>query len=98
LIVANPPYLSDRETAEAPHEVRDFEPMTALSSGVDGTTDLSQIVAQAHVHLNPGGMLACETGIAQRDFLVEAAGKAGYARSESLRDLTGRDRYFLAFV
>ncbi|HEY4246685.1 MAG TPA: peptide chain release factor N(5)-glutamine methyltransferase [Lacunisphaera sp.] len=98
LIVANPPYLSDRETAEASPEVREFEPMTALSSGVDGTADLSQIVAQARVHLNPGGMLACETGIAQRDFLVEAAGKAGYARSESLQDLTGRNRYFLAFV
>ncbi|MEO6992380.1 MAG: peptide chain release factor N(5)-glutamine methyltransferase [Lacunisphaera sp.] len=98
LIVANPPYLSDQETAEASPEVRAFEPMAALSSGVAGTTDLSQIVAQARAHLSPGGMLACETGVAQRDFLVEAATKAGYASSESLRDLTGRDRYFLAFV
>jgi release factor glutamine methyltransferase len=98
LIVANPPYLSDRETTEAPQEVREFEPMTALSSGVDGTADLSRIVSQARAHLNPGGMLACETGIAQRDFLVEAATKAGYAQTEFLQDLSGRERYFLAFV
>lgn len=98
LIVANPPYLSDKETAEAPQEVREFEPMAALSAGADGTTDLSRIVSQARAHLNSGGMLACETGIAQRDFLVEAASKAGYARTESLQDLTGRERYFLAFM
>ncbi len=98
LIVANPPYLSDKETAETPQEVREFEPMTALSSGVDGTTDLSQIVSQARVHLTPGGMLACETGMAQRDFLGEAATTAGYLRMESRKDLTGRERYFLAFV
>ncbi len=98
LIIANPPYLSEKETAEAPQEVREFEPMTALSSGVEGTTDLSQIVAQAYARLNSGGMLACETGIAQREFLVEAATKAGYGRTESLQDLTGRERYFLAFV
>lgn len=98
LIVANPPYLSDRETAEAPQEVREFEPMTALSSGVDGTTDLSRIISQAPAHLDAGGMLACETGVAQQDFLTEAAGKAGYVRTESLQDLTGRERYFLAFV
>ena len=36
--------------------------------------------------------------IAQHGHLLERAQAAGYLRTESLRDLTGRDRYLLAFV
>lgn len=98
LVVANPPYLSDVETNEATPEVRDFEPVSALSAGPDGATALSLIVTQAKTRLVAGGLLACETGIAQHAALASLADKSGYLRTESLRDLTGRDRYFLAFV
>jgi release factor glutamine methyltransferase len=46
----------------------------------------------------PGGLLACETGIAEHAPLLELAAEAGFSRTESLRDLTGRNRYLLAFV
>jgi len=46
----------------------------------------------------PGGLLACETGIAQHAPLLKLATETGYARAESLRDLTGRERYLFAFV
>jgi release factor glutamine methyltransferase len=98
LIVANPPYLSDAETKEAPIEVRDFEPVSALSAGPDGAAALNLIIVQAQGRLPAGGVLACETGIAQHAALIELATKVGYVRMESLQDLTGRDRYFLAFV
>jgi len=98
LIVANPPYLSEQETKEALPEVREFEPVTALSAGADGLADLRTIIADGHSRLNAGGFIACETGIAQREKLTELAANTGYVRTESLQDLTGRDRYFLAFV
>lgn len=98
LIVANPPYLSDEETKETPPEVRDFEPISALSAGPDGAAALKLIIAQAKDRLSAGGVLACETGIAQHAALVELAGQSGYTRIESLQDLTSRDRYLLAFV
>ena len=98
LVVANPPYLSDEETRAAQPEVRDFEPAMALSAGANGAAALEQIIAGAKSRLAPGGMLACETGIAQHPHLMALAAQAGYARSESRRDLTGRDRYLLAFV
>jgi release factor glutamine methyltransferase len=98
LIIANPPYLSDEETRAAPPEVKDFEPVMALSAGPNSATALEQIIFGAHRHIAAGGLLACETGIAQHAQLQELAAKAGYARTESLRDLTGRDRYLLAFV
>jgi release factor glutamine methyltransferase len=97
LIVANPPYLSDGEVGAAQPEVKDFEPAMALSAGPDSAADLNVIIAQARPWLADGGLLACETGIAQHAQLLELAVKSGFARTESLRDLTGRDRYLLAF-
>lgn len=98
LIIANPPYLSDEETAATPPEVKDFEPHAALSAGPNGAADLERIIAAAKSYLSPGGLLACETGIAQHAALAALANAKGYARVESLKDLTGRDRYLLAFV
>jgi release factor glutamine methyltransferase len=96
LIVANPPYLSDEETATAQPEVRDFEPRMALSAGTNGAAALEHIIAQARPFLAAGGCLACETGIAQHAALLSQLAQAGYTGVESLRDLTGRDRFVLA--
>jgi release factor glutamine methyltransferase len=98
LIVANPPYLSEEETRSAPPEVRNFEPIAALASGPEGTMDLEHIIAAARPYLTANGLLACETGIAQHARLAGWASQHGFSRTESLRDLTGRDRFLLAFV
>lgn len=98
LIVANPPYLSDEETRAAQPEVKDFEPVMALSAGANSAAALERIIQGACSHLAPGGLLACETGIAQHPELLALGARAGFARTESLRDLSGRDRYLLAFV
>lgn len=98
LIVSNPPYLSDEETNAALPEVRDHEPKAALSAGVNGAAALELIIRESRARLSAGGLLALETGIAQHGQLLALANAAGYARSESHRDLTGRDRYVLAFV
>jgi release factor glutamine methyltransferase len=98
LIVANPPYLSDVEVGEAQPEVKDFEPHAALSAGPDSAADLRHILREAQPRLVPGGLLACETGIAQHGQLQTLATELGYGRTESLHDLTGRERYLLAFV
>ena len=45
-----------------------------------------------------GGLLACETGIAQHQALVALATAEDYARAESHADLTGRERFLLAFA
>jgi release factor glutamine methyltransferase len=69
-----------------------------LSAGPNGAADLERIITAAKSHLVPGGLLACETGIAQHAGLAALATAQGYARVESLRDLTGRDRYLLAWA
>lgn len=97
LIVANPPYLTAGEVQEAAPEVREHEPVSALLAAEEGCADLQHIIRQAALFLAPGGLLACETGIAQHPTLLGVAQGCGYARLESRQDLTGRDRYLLAF-
>ncbi|MDO8545141.1 MAG: peptide chain release factor N(5)-glutamine methyltransferase [Opitutaceae bacterium] len=96
VVVSNPPYLSAGETAAAPAEVRAFEPATALTAGEDGLTALRHIIGESPRFLAAGGMLALETGIAHHEELIRSATAAGFSRAESLRDLTGRDRFVIA--
>ncbi len=98
LIVSNPPYLTAAETAESAPEVKEFEPVSALTGkGEEGAGDLLRIIAEAPAYLAARGMLALETGIAQHSLLLEACGRAGLAAGESLQDLTKRDRYVIAW-
>jgi release factor glutamine methyltransferase len=97
LIVANPPYLTLQETQETLPEVRNFEPHKALSSGEDGLDDLKKIIAAASRYLSPGALLAMETGVAQHSALLGLLGAAGFVRTESVKDLSGRDRIVLGW-
>lgn len=97
LIVSNPPYLSQEEVRDAAPEVREHEPHGALTSDDGGFADLSAILGQSAAHLAEGGLLALETGISHHPRASERAALSGFARSESVRDLAGRDRIFLAW-
>jgi release factor glutamine methyltransferase len=98
LIVANPPYLSAEDTAAAEPEVREFEPVRALSSGDEGIAALRIIIAQAPRYLAPTGFLALETGVNQHTELLQLCADAGFVRTESRQDLTGRDRFVFAWL
>ena len=97
LVVSNPPYLSEDEVSAAAPEVREHEPRGALAAGDQGFSDLARIIAGAAGVLAPGGLLALETGILHHARAAEAASKAGFSRTESVADRTGRDRFFLAW-
>jgi release factor glutamine methyltransferase len=76
LIVANPPYVAEGDAHLQQGDLR-FEPRSALVSGVDGLSDLQQIIARAPQHLRAGGWLLLEHGFDQAvacAWLLEAAG------------------------
>ena len=98
LIVSNPPYLTAAEVDEAQPEVNRFEPRAALTPGANGSEALNVVVREAKARLQPGGLLALETGIAQHATLATLANECGYVQIESQQDLTGRDRFFFARV
>jgi release factor glutamine methyltransferase len=92
LIVSNPPYVSDREFAELPIEITQYEPSTALVAGSDGLEILRRIAAEATRWLRPGGQIACEIGETQGDAVRDLF--AVYC-PEIREDLTGRDRFVI---
>ncbi len=96
LIVANPPYLAEEETAASEPEVREFEPLSALTAPEAGLADLRRIVEGAAARLRPDGWLALETGIAHHAALLAMLPGAGLGAGESVADLTGRDRFVFA--
>lgn len=70
LIISNPPYVTDAAMADLPEEYR-REPALALGAGEDGLDVVRRILAEAALHLKPGGLLAVEVGH-NRD-IVDAA-------------------------
>lgn len=61
LIMSNPPYVNAASVAALPEEYR-HEPALALGSGEDGLEATRVILAQAHEHLHPDGILIVEIG------------------------------------
>ncbi len=95
LIVSNPPYLTAQEIQSAAVQVRAHEPASALLAEDNGLADLKTIISGARAFLEAGGLLALETGIDQHTALEKLASDTGFLHTQSLCDLSGRERFFL---
>ncbi len=64
-VLANPPYVGDRELSGLMPEVRDHEPRSALVAGPDGLAVHRRLLLEAGDFLKPGGRLISEIGFGQ---------------------------------
>jgi release factor glutamine methyltransferase len=96
MIIANPPYLSEKDWDNLPPGIKFFEPRGALVAGPSGTEALEKIVAGAPGYLSPGGHLLLEIGqgqlLAVRAFLKAA----GLRETDCIRDYGGISRVIAA--
>ncbi|HEV2271293.1 MAG TPA: 50S ribosomal protein L3 N(5)-glutamine methyltransferase [Steroidobacteraceae bacterium] len=71
IIVANPPYVGQREMSGLPPEYR-HEPPLALAAGRDGLDSVRVILRESGAHLRPRGLLIVEVGnseaVVRREF------------------------------
>ncbi len=88
LIVSNPPYIAASDPHLARGDVR-FEPVAALSAGVDGLDDLRRLTCAAHTHLQPGGTLLLEHGYDQAEAIQALLRTNGFHDPKSWTDLSG---------
>ena len=95
LIVSNPPYLAERDSADLPAELK-HEPPVALFGGVDGYRVLEPLAAEAIRWLSPGGWLLLELDPAQSERVSQWLFDSGLVEIETLRDLAGRERVVVA--
>lgn len=91
VIVSNPPYIANGDPHLDQGDLR-FEPRGALTDEADGLDALRAIVAGAHAHLAPGGVLWMEHGYDQAAAVRALLESAGFAEVRSERDLAGIER------
>ena len=65
MIVSNPPYVSAAAMPGLQREVRDHEPLIALSGGVDGLLIIRRLLEQSPIYLKSSGYLLLEIGFDQ---------------------------------
>lgn len=92
LIVSNPPYVPDSQIGALQAEVRDFEPIAALSGGADGLGIVRRIVDEAPRHLKPGCRLLIEIGFDQADRVRNLFEPQIWSAIDLLPDLQGIPR------
>jgi release factor glutamine methyltransferase len=93
LILSNPPYIKCSEIEGLAKEVRDYEPVIALSGGEDGLDFCREIISQAPLYLKKGGWLLLEVGQDQGEKVSELIEKRGdFLAPQRLQDLSGIER------
>jgi release factor glutamine methyltransferase len=95
LIVANLPYISTQERHTLSREVL-HDPEVALFAGTEGDELVRDLIAEAPSRLGPGGMLALEIGLGQRDAFLSALAEKNYRDICSKNDYNGVTRFLFA--
>jgi release factor glutamine methyltransferase len=96
-VVTNPPYIPLATPPEQP-EVIDWDPHVALFGGSDdGLRIPVLLLRRIRTLLRPGGLVVMEHDITQGAALRDAALRMGFVRPRTEPDLTGRDRFLVAF-
>ncbi len=92
LIVSNPPYVADADLLRLEHEVRCYEPYTALSAGRDGLDFYLRIARDAAAHLHDAGLLMLEVGAGQAIAVAAILEQHAFEVVDVLDDFGGHQR------
>lgn len=87
VILANLPYVAERDWASLQPEVTEWEPREALLAGADGLDAIRALIPRIEV-----GLLALEVGEGQAEAVRGLLADAGFGAIETRRDLAGIER------
>jgi len=96
LVVSNPPYVPDDAIAGLQAEVRDFEPLVALSGGEDGLDMIIKVINVCPRLLTSGGGVLMEIGFDQSERVGRLLPSKIWKDIEFLPDLQGIPRILRA--
>lgn len=95
LVVSNPPYVAADALPGLQREVRDHEPLVALSSGVDGLDVIRRLLRDAPAFLKTDGYLIMEIGFDQGEKVQCLINENLWRLDEIRPDLQGIPRIVL---
>jgi release factor glutamine methyltransferase len=95
LVVSNPPYVSADALAGLQREVRDHEPLVALSPGADGLAVIRRLLRDAPAFLKTNGYLMMEIGFDQGERIRQLIDEKQWRLHEIRPDLQAIPRIVL---
>lgn len=97
-MISNPPYIPSTLILDLQPEVALHEPHNALDGGVDGLDEIRTLVNTSPDYLCSGGIWLIEMMTGQGDAIAKLLHDQGqYENIQIINDLTGRDRFVLAY-
>ncbi|MDD7909293.1 peptide chain release factor N(5)-glutamine methyltransferase [Pseudovibrio exalbescens] len=95
-IVSNPPYIKEEVVKELSAEVKNHDPIVALSGGPDGLDAYRELIGDGAHLLRQDGALLLEIGWDQQLLLRQLIENSSLTFAECRQDLGGNDRVVLA--
>jgi release factor glutamine methyltransferase len=92
VILSNPPYVSAAAVRGLQREVRDHEPLVALSPGADGLSAIRRLLSDAPKFLRARGHLLMEIGFDQGENVRQLVDERVWTLQNILPDLQGIPR------
>ena len=92
VVVANPPYVPDREIPDLDADVRAFEPLSALAGGPDGLDAYRRIARRLGKVLAVDGIACFEVGAGHADSVAAIFAGQGFRIHAVHADLAGIPR------
>ncbi len=96
VVVSNPPYVSRKDAASLPREVREHEPHLALFAGEEGIEVYPALIAEAAERLVAGGLLVMELGYDVSERVEALLDTADWREISISSDLAGIPRVVAA--
>jgi len=92
LIVSNPPYVAEKALKGLQREVRDHEPLVALSPGGDGLSVIRRLIDEGPAFIKPDGHMLLEIGFDQGEAVERLISDSAWSLREIRPDLQGIPR------
>ncbi|MDY4560568.1 MAG: peptide chain release factor N(5)-glutamine methyltransferase [Peptostreptococcus porci] len=92
IIVSNPPYIPEADIQTLSPDVKDYEPILALSGGNDGMNFYKEIILESSKYLKNNGLLFFESGHDQADEIKSFMKTNGFVDIYFKKDLQGFNR------
>jgi release factor glutamine methyltransferase len=92
IIASNPPYVPAADLEHLQREVREHEPLVALSGGADGLDLYRRLLTESAPLLKPGGYLVCEIGFTQLESIRTLVDSSELRLKDITNDLQGIPR------
>ncbi len=96
LIVSNPPYIENYKIKYLEKDVSLFEPLLALSGGLDGLSEIRKVVKKSSELIKKKGKLVLEIGFNQKNKVIKILKKEGFYINNTLKDLAKNDRCIIS--